>query len=201
MKSAPTFREILDLAREGREDALGDLLERYRGYLRVIAERRVHGALAKRVNASDIVQETFLDACRDFTSFRGQHEEDFGAWLNRILDHNLAEAARRHIAVAKRSALREQSMPAADDDGTIAWNEAACQQSSPSKRLMRGETAIRLAQALEELAPDQREAVRLRHLEGCTLAEISRTMGRSEVAVAGLIKRGLQALRGIVRDP
>jgi RNA polymerase sigma-70 factor (ECF subfamily) len=60
---------------------------------------------------------------------------------------------------------------------------------------MLGEAAARLAEAIESLPEDQREAIRLRHLEGWTLEQLAVRFGRSESAVAGLLKRGLRGLR------
>jgi RNA polymerase sigma-70 factor, ECF subfamily len=85
-------------------------------------------------------------------------------------------------------------------DDTTKWTPGAPQQSSPSQRAMRGEQAVALATALETLPPDQREAVRLRHLEGRSLNEIAAHLGRTPAAAAGLIKRGMQTLRERLRE-
>jgi RNA polymerase sigma-70 factor (ECF subfamily) len=74
----------------------------------------------------------------------------------------------------------------------------AADQSSPSHRAIRAEAAIKLARALRQLPEDQREAVRLRHLEGWSLSELAEHFGRSQFAVAGLVKRGLQTLRTVM---
>ena len=73
-------------------------------------------------------------------------------------------------------------------------------QSSPSSRAMRGEAAVRLAQAMDRLPTDQCEAIRLRYLEGSSLTQIATEMQRSEVAAAGLLKRGLRGLRSDLSD-
>lgn len=182
-----------DHAKAGNEAARGALFERFRPYLRLLAERQLGERLGRRLDPSDIVQETFLEAHRDFKRFQGSSPAELAEWLRAILDHNLAQAIRDHALAAKRAIGREQSL--ADADGTVQWLDPASADSSPSQRAMRGENAVRLALALERLPADQREAVRLRHLEGWPLARIAERMDRSLVATAGLIKRGLQALR------
>ena len=193
MKSVSTI-ELLEQARRGDEAALGTLLERYRGYLRLLAQRRLGGRLQARLDPSDVVQQTFLEAQRDLASFRGSSEQALLAWLLRILDHNTAQAIQRHLLAQKRDARREQS-PAGDSGALPRFEAVAAEQSSPSQRAMRGEQAVRLAAALMTLPEDQCEAIRLRHLEGLTVKQLAAHFGRSEVAVAGLLKRGLRTLR------
>jgi len=189
------FQEMVQLARQGDRDALGRVLEGYRPWLHILAERQIGGALGRRVDASDIVQQTFLEAHRDFGGFLGAGGPEVMAWLRRILDHNVAETIRNQALVAKRAIGREESVGRGQDDSAPTRRELTSGRSSPSQRAMRGEEAALLAQAIEGLPDDQREAVRLRHLEGWTLAEIAEHLGRSPAAAAGLIKRGLQGLR------
>lgn len=193
--------ELLRLAREGDVRALGQLLDRYRPYLSVLAQRHLDSDVRGRVDASDVVQLTYMEAFRDLPQFRGSHEAELVAWLRQILRHNLSQMLQRHVFAQRRSVDLEKSL---DNEGKAAEhlrNSLAGKQSSPSRRAMRGENAVLLAQALQALPEDQREAVRLRHLEGWTLAQLAAHFGRSEVAVAGLLKRGLRALRSKLSDP
>lgn len=187
--------ELLVLARDGDREAWGLLLERYRPYLRFLAQRRLDPQLAARVDASDVVQQTFLEAQRDLPKFRGEVENEFVAWMRRILEHNVAETVQAHLAAKKRSAKRERSLDDSRNGGRAMRHDVASEQSSPSQRAMRGEAAILLARAVAELPPDQCEAVRLRHFEGFSLKQLAEHFQRSEVAVAGLLKRGLRGLR------
>ena len=190
--------DLLARARRGDADALGRLLEAQRASLRQQAERQLHGRLAARVDPSDVIQQTFLEAHRCFAQFEGGRGPEWEAWLRRILDHRIALAVRDHVLLQKRDLRREQPL---DDSGSPgAGPELAAGHSSPSQRAIRGEEVQRLVAALAVLPPDQREAVRLRHLEGQPLDAIARQMGRSLAATAGLIKRGLQALRAQMRD-
>lgn len=187
--------ELLKQARGGDDVALGVLLERYRPYLRILAERRLDRRLRVRVDASDLVQRTCLDAHKDIGKFRGTAEPQLIAWLRQILEHNVQQSVQEHVLAQKRSINQERHAEDSENNGPAAMARFAAEQSSPSQRAMRGESAVLLAKALEQLPDDQREAVRLRHLEGWTLAEIADHFQRSEVAVAGLLKRGLQKLR------
>lgn len=190
---SPT-RDLLAQARRGDADALGSLLEAQRPGLHVQAERQLQGRLAARVDASDIIQQTFLEAHRSFAQFQGEHEPEWTAWLQRILEHRVALAVRDHVLLQKRDLRRER--PLADTgSGPGADAQLAAGHSSPSQRAIRGEEVQRLVAALAALPPDQREAVRLRHLEGQPLADIARQLDRSLTATAGLIKRGMKALR------
>lgn len=193
-------RELLVEARAGNAAALGELMERYRPYLRLLAQRRVDGRLRARIDPSDIVQRTYLEAHRDLAKFRGDCEAEWRAWLRTILDHNALTMIETHLVSQKRSARREQRIDDADDHGESFARQIESDQSSPSQRAMRGETAVELACALDALPEDQREAVRLRHLEGWPLVRIAEQLQRSEVAAAGLLKRGLRRLRIVFQE-
>jgi RNA polymerase sigma-70 factor (ECF subfamily) len=155
-----------------------------------------------RLDFSDVVQATFMEASRDFDSFRGESVESFLAWLRNILRNNVATAHQEHLVTQKRSARREVRMGnATADPGSEVQlaNILPAETSTPSQRIMRDEAAVVLATCLEQIPVTQREAIRMRYLEGMSLKEISRKMDKSEMAVAGLLKRGLQGLRDEMR--
>lgn len=146
--------------------------ERFRTYLRMLAELQLgHGGRAK-VDPSDIVQQTLLDAHRDRDQFRGRTEAEMAAWLRRLLACNLADAVRL-LGRAKRDAVRERSLEAAIEASSArleAW--LAAEQSSPSERAERNEAILRLVDALARLPEANRQALVLRHCQGLSLAEI-----------------------------
>src|SRR5271166_6286166 len=106
---------LLTAARQEGEPALGRLLERYRAYLSLLARAQIGRHLRSRVDDSDVVQETFLAAHRDFRSFRGTTEADFVGWLRNIMAARLADLMRRHVKAKARDARLEQS-PAGELD-------------------------------------------------------------------------------------
>jgi RNA polymerase sigma-70 factor (ECF subfamily) len=195
MKEALLVNALLEQARGGDREALGRLLEAQRTALHRLAQRQLDGPIVVRVDASDIIQQTFLEAHRSFQQFAGQDAPELIAWLHRILDHKVAGAIRDHASLQKRNVHRDRSLDDSHGSGTSLKQQLDAGHSTPSQKAMRGEEAQLLTRALTVLPNDQREAVRLRHLEGWTLADIARHFGRSPAATAGLIKRGMQALR------
>jgi RNA polymerase sigma-70 factor (ECF subfamily) len=191
----PVTLQLLRQARQGDTAALGRLFEFHRDSLRNLAERQLQGRVAARVDASDIVQQTFLDAHRHFEQFAGEEEAELLSWLRSILNQHVAGVIRHHALLQKRSVQREQPLDAYPGDHPATAQELAASHSTPSQRVMRGEDEDRLNRALATLPEDQQRAVRLRHLEGKSLAEIAELMGRSRTATAGLLKRGMHALR------
>jgi RNA polymerase sigma-70 factor (ECF subfamily) len=187
-------------ARRGDDDAWTRIIEALEPYLRILAQRQLESTVRRRVDPTDAVQETCLEAHRDLPHFRGTSTAELAAWLRRILEHNVAQAIERHVVAQRRSVRRERSLDTGSTSGGLT-GVLPGPTSSPSQRAMRGEGAVRLARALAELPEDQREAVRLRHIEGWTLAQMAAWFERSELAVAGLLKRGLQRLRGHLHEP
>jgi RNA polymerase sigma-70 factor (ECF subfamily) len=198
MSDSP-ITELILRARRGDGEALGALLDRYRAYLRILARRKLDGAAQARVDVSDVVQQTYLEAHRDFVAFQGGEEAELIGWLRRILEHNAAHAIERHLFTQKRTMDRERSLDDSLGRGAPLAGRVPADQTSPSRRAMLGEAAARLAEAIELLPEDQREAIRLRHLEGWSLEQLAAHFGRSESAVAGLLKRGLRGLRNHFR--
>ncbi len=199
----PSTTQLVAGAKAGDSEALGHLLEQFRGFLLMRAHRYMDERLRRRVDPSDVVQLTFLEAQRDLPNFRGDSPAEFGAWLKNILRNNLATAVARHVTTQKRSLKREVGgPPGLTDESAGNWIAALPDKlSSPSGQAMRAEAALELIESLHKLPETQAEAIRLRYMEGHTLAEIVERMGKSETAVAGLLKRGLQKLRGILVDP
>jgi RNA polymerase sigma-70 factor (ECF subfamily) len=175
-------------------------LDGYYQYLLLLARVHLDPRLVRKLDASDVVQQTLLEAYEQRGQFRGQNEAELAAWLRQILVHNLADAL-RGFRRAKRNVARERSLEDAIDRSSArleVWISA--EQSSPSQQAMQHERAVCLANALAELPDSQREALVLQHWHGRSLAEIAEQLGRSPTAVAGLLKRGLKQLRVLLQD-
>ena len=175
-------------------------LDRYRQYLLLLAQVHLDPRLGRKLDPSDVVQQTLMEAYQQRDQFRGRTEAELVAWLRQILAHNLVDMI-RGFRRAKRDVARERSLEEALDHSSArldAWLVA--EQSSPSQRAQRHEQAVRLANALAELSDAQREALVLQHWHGQSLAEIGKKLGRTQAAVAGLLKRGLKRLRTLLMD-
>jgi RNA polymerase sigma-70 factor (ECF subfamily) len=196
--------KLLAEARRDRGDSLGRLLELYRNYLHLVARTQIDLHLRAQVSASDLVQETFLDACRDFAQFRGSTEAEFVAWLRRILVHNLGRLVQRQVLAQKRSVRREvslrQQLAALERSASRVDAALVSPWSSPSDQAQRHELAAVLADQLARLPADSREVIVLRNLEGLSFEEVARRMDRSAGAVRALWLRALDRLRQLLKE-
>jgi RNA polymerase sigma-70 factor (ECF subfamily) len=186
--------QLLGQARVGCTDALGRLLELYRNYLRLLARTQIDLTLRVRLDASDLVQETLLEAFRDFRHFTGNTEKELVAWLRRILVRNLADQVKHHKAQV-RNWRRQESLEAILARSSSAVEQALSKGiSTPSAQAARREQAVLLANALAQLPPDYREVIVLRNLEHLKFDEIAARLGRSAGAVRMLWSRALEKL-------
>jgi RNA polymerase sigma-70 factor (ECF subfamily) len=199
-ESGPSPQRLLALARAGDHAALGRLLDGHRHYLTLLAQLQIGGALRVKVGASDVVQETFLEAHRDFDSFRGTQVGELTAWLRVILARNLANQVRRYHGTRARDVQLEQGLAAALGRSSAYLTALAGPAVSPSQDAARGEAAVLLADALARLPPVYREVLVLRNLQELTFPEVAGRMGRSVDSVKKLWARGLAQLRRLLPD-
>jgi RNA polymerase sigma-70 factor (ECF subfamily) len=191
---------LLEHARSGDPAALGRLLELYRNYLRLQARTLIGRALQVRLDRSDLVQETFLEAARDFAAFAGTSEAELIAWLRQILIRNLADQV-RHSQADKRDVRRQESLEVLLEQSRQAAEQALAQAgSSPSVQAGRREQAVLLADALEALPSDYREVILLRHVEHLKFEEIAGRLDRSPGAVRMLWTRALERLHRLLEE-
>jgi RNA polymerase sigma-70 factor, ECF subfamily len=179
---------------------LGDLFQVYRPYLNLIAEQRIDGRIVRRVAAGDLVQEALAQAAVGFEGFRGATEAEFSAWLGIILNHIMENAVRTHVLAEKRTVARERPLHFQEGSASFYWFDFAACNATPSKLLIRGERALRLAKHVESLPGKQGAAIRLRFFEGMKVGQIAQAMNLSHSAVAGLLKRGLRILRDSMNE-
>lgn len=169
-------------------------LERFRPYLLLLARQGLSPRFQGKADVSGLVQQTLLEAHRAWGQVAGQPSEAQAAWLRRLLANNLRDEAKKWTTAARnvsmeqeieRSSIRLQSL--------IAGNE-----SSPSQKAVRNEELLKLAAALEELSEAERRAIELHHLQGQPLAEVARQLERTKGAVAALLYRAMERLRGVM---
>ena len=190
--------ELIRRCRAGEGPAREQLFRRYHAYLRALARAQLGRHLRAKCDPSDVVQQTLLEAHRDFGAFQGSHEPELLAWLRRILAHNLYNEARR-FAARQRDAAREVSMEqvrAGVENSSLALGRGLpAATPSPSHAAAQRESALRLAEALARLPEDYQTVLLLRVFEGLPAEEVAKRMGRTAGAVRMLQMRALAALR------
>ena len=201
LSSAFDPNRLLEKARGNGGEARGQLLEHYRGYLTLLARLQIGRKLQGKVDAADLVQETFLEAHRSFGRFEGQTEAEFLSWLRQILAHRLAKLLRRYLGTRRRDVHLERDLAVElDQSSQLLDRGLVVMSNSPSQQARRRELAALLAEALERLPEDYREVIVLRHLEEQTFPDVARRMGRSVEAVKKLWARAVPRLRDVLGE-
>jgi RNA polymerase sigma-70 factor (ECF subfamily) len=192
----PKASELIRLAREGDRCSRDQLFALCRSYLGFVARAQVESWLRVKVDASDIVQQTLMEAHRDFERFEGRTEKEWLGWLRRILAHNVADFVRHYRGTAKRQARREVRLRDPDETGFHGGApEPAAADATPSQEFLRLDNELRVAAALAELPPDYQEVVVLRNLQRLPFNEVAEQMGRSRPAVQMLWMRAIHKLQ------
>ena len=196
------WEQAIARARGGDAQALGELLQNYRGYVALLARLQIDRRLKGKLDASDVVQEAFLNAHRFIADFRGSTEAELLAWLRQILANTLANQVRHYTQQRRDIRLERQLALELDESSRVLQRAGALvRQSSPSQHAVRGEQALQLADALQRLSDDYREVIILRHLEGLEFAEVATRMQRSTDATKTLWSRALARMRELCQTP
>jgi RNA polymerase sigma-70 factor (ECF subfamily) len=170
-------------------------LMRHQHWLKLLARLEIDSRFAGKFSASDAVQQTLLEAWRDWGQFHGESDERRRAWLRQILAHQLAHLARHYAGTQKRDISREQIAAALDRSSVRLDQLATSDEPSPSNLLAAREQALTLARVLDSLPEDYRTVIVLRNVEDLPHEEIARRMNRSPAAVRMLWLRALTELR------
>jgi RNA polymerase sigma-70 factor, ECF subfamily len=196
--------ELIERCRHGDATAREQLFDIYRPYLHLLAQGQLGRHLRAKCDASDLVQQTLLEAHRDFGGFQGTQEAELLAWLRRILAHNLFNEARR-FAARQRDASREVSMEQVqtglEQSSMTLGRCLAADGPSPSSIVLKDEAGVKLAETLAKLPEDYRTVLVLRVVEGLSAEEVGELMGRTAGAVRMLQMRALTTLREVLSEP
>jgi RNA polymerase sigma-70 factor (ECF subfamily) len=184
---------LLAAARAGSREALGQVMEAFRPYLLLVAREEQDPAFQGKGGASDLVEETFLEAVRDFDRFHGATSEELLAWLRKLLLNNVADFTRRYRDTAKRGIDREVPLEAGSSSGP--GPEPRADTPSPSQEAIANEEAERFARALKQLPDDYRQVILLRYQEQHSFEEIGRQLGRTPNAARMLWLRAVERLK------
>jgi RNA polymerase sigma-70 factor (ECF subfamily) len=191
---------FLPAAQAGSKEALGQMLDACRGYLLLIAGQEISPDLRAKGGASDLVQETLLDAFRDFTHFQGHTEQELFGWLRRILLNNVSNFARRYRDTAKRQTSAEVPLDAGASSANWAQTLIGS-DSTPSAHAIADEQTQAVQNALERLPDDYRQIILLRYQSELPFEEIGHLMGRSANAAEKLWLRAIERLRQELETP
>jgi RNA polymerase sigma-70 factor (ECF subfamily) len=199
--SGPDPEQLLKMARAGDGEALGQLFELYRGYLELLARLQIGRRLQGKVDAADLAQETFLQAHDGFARFRGTSEGELVSWLRHILASRLEKLIRHYCGTRRRDVrLERQLVVELDQSSRLLDHGLLASGSTPSQRAVRREQGVLLADALRQLPDDYREVLVLHHLEGLSMPEVARRLGRTLDSVKNVWLRGLARLRHLAGD-
>ena len=204
--SSTNPQQLLARVKGGADEQLGRLLELYRNYLSLLAESQLDRKLRARSSPSDIVQETMLEAHRDFRQFRGRSEAELMAWLRRILVNNLARTIEMHVLAEKRDIRREvplERLNSSVERSTMRLCALEGRDETPSAQVEQREKAVILADLMSGLSESHRQVILLRNLQGLKFDEVARHMSRSVPAAKMLWVRAIKHLRQIYesREP
>lgn len=199
--SAGNRDQLLARSRDGDGAARGALLESHRPYLELLARVHLGGRLRAKTDVADLVQETFLEAHRDWPTFRGENQAQLACWLRQILARNLSNTLRHYYGTQARDPRIEQAIAAdLDQSSQMLLQMPASPLSSPSRQAARREDAVRVADAMQRLPTDYRSVLVYRYLDGHSFPEIARKMRRSVDSVEKLWVRALARLRRTMGD-
>lgn len=195
-------RQLIANARQGDDACRQQLFELCRSYLGLVARAQVESWLKVKVDASDLVQETMLEAHRDFSRFEGESQQEWLAWLRRILAHNAADFVRQYRGTEKRQVRREVRLAAAASETELrhAPPEPAAPVATPSEAFFQLDQELRVSAALAQLPPDYQEVIVLRNLERLPFNEVAERMGRSRPAAQMLWMRAIKRLQAELGD-
>jgi len=192
--------ELLNRARAGDESARDQLFVKCRSYVGLVARAQVESWMHAKVDASDLVQQTLMEAHRALDRFRGTTDGEWLAWLRKILKNNAADFVRRYHGTEKRQARRELPLQVQAADRSHEFHrDPSDPGESPSQLVMRREREIEVADAVAQLADDYQEVIMLRNLQRLSFDEVARRMGRSRPATQMLWMRALRKLQEIMK--
>jgi RNA polymerase sigma-70 factor (ECF subfamily) len=176
----------------------GITLTRYREYLLLLARVQLDPGMQAKVDPSDVVQEALLKAHKAFDQFQGKTEQQLAAWLRTILANTLANALR---SLDRRKGDVERSLEMTLEESSVRLERWLSDgRLSPEQIAAQNEQLLRLAEALAQLPDDQRQVLELKHLRGCSVADICQQTGRTKASVVGLLFRGMKKLRVLLGE-
>ena len=193
--------DLLNAARDGKTGAVDDLLGEFREPLRKVIGMRLDPVLARRVDASDIVQDVLIEANQRLKEYLGKPDMPFHLWLRHLAQDRIIDTHRRHRLAQRRSVDREQPInrPAwADDSASGLVSQLVDTDRTPATQAIQEELARKLTAAVNELGDDDREIILLRHHEQMANQDVATLLGLTEAAASMRYLRALRRLRAVL---
>jgi RNA polymerase sigma-70 factor (ECF subfamily) len=193
--------QLLHRASRGDQQALGELLSRYRDRLRLMVRLRLDRRLQGRIDSSDVIQEAYLEAAERFEDYARKPDMPFFLWLRFLTAQKLLVLHRQHLGVKSRDAAREVSLyrgALPEASSAVLAAQLVGHRTTPSQAAMRAEMQIRLQEALNSMDPIDREVLALRHFEQLSNGETARVLCLRESAASQRYARALLRLKEIL---
>jgi RNA polymerase sigma-70 factor, ECF subfamily len=204
---AEETQNLLHRAQHVDPAAADELWQRYRPALRRMIGSRLDQAIARRVDASDVVQDVLIKASNRLGEYLQNPAMPFQLWLRQIARDHLIDAHRRHRQAARRTVDREQGLytkrAGAGYDGRSSLDLAAQLRDSaltPAAEALRRELQCRFQAAIDRLDDGDREIVLLRHFEQLSNSEAAQVLGLTEAAAGMRHLRALRRLRDVLGE-
>lgn len=198
-----TIEQLVARLRKGDDAALGDLYAHYHDRLKRIVQFRMDYRVAGRVSASDVIQESYINAAKRIQHFRDKPEMPFFVWLRLVMNQQLADLHRQHVQAEKRDVRKEISLerrgPSPHTSLAIAAHLAG-RETSPSRAFSRVERIATLEAALNKMEPIDREVIALRHFEELTNSEVSAVLNIGEQAASKRYVRAIKRMRQVLDE-
>lgn len=201
--SSADIRDLIERARAGDADALDAIFTRHRERLRRMIDMRLDMRLRARLDASDVLQEAYLEVVQRLEEYLRDPKLPLFLWLRLVVGQRLMKLHRDHLGAQMRDASREvslfrEAMPEASSQALAA--QLLGKHTSPTEAAIRAERALRLQEAINSLDPIDREILSLRHFEHLDRAEAAQVLGIAESAAAKRYVRALKRLHDILAD-
>ena len=200
MEESRRTAELLQRARNGDPDVVGELLTRDAERLRRMVQLRMDARLKGRVDAGDVLQEVHLEAAQRLPDYLRKPDMPFFLWMRFLTNQRLAALCRHHLGVQARDVRREVPLQRGSPGATsVALAHClSAHATTPSMAAMRGERKARLEEALDEMDPTDREVLALRHFEQLSNAEAAGELGINAAAASKRYVRALRRLKEIL---
>lgn len=194
-------QELLKNVADGDQSAMNRLMDRHREAVRRMIQMRLDHAVARRVDASDVVQDVLMEASQRLNDYMQNPSMPFHLWLRQLAKDRIIDMHRRHRAAKRRSVDREQNLSGLGSDDQSAADLAALLKDAeltPAAAALRKEMEERFLVALDQLEENDREIVIMRHFEHLGNSEVAEALQLSAPAAGMRYLRAIRRLRELL---